>query len=89
MKGENMQEIKTVDWLFYRQLGENIRKIRNHRNMTLKELSQATGYSRGLIDHWELGKNKIKPKQLEKLCQALDVTNNLKVEVKLGFLLDD
>lgn len=84
-----MQEIKTVDWLFYRQLGENIRKIRNHRNMTLKELSQATGYSRELIDHWELGKNKIKPKQLEKLCQALDVTNNLKVEVKLGFLLDD
>ena len=84
-----MQEIKTVDWLFYRQLGENIRKIRNHRNMTLKELSQATGYSRGLIDHWELGKNKIKPKQLEKLWQSLDVTNNLNVEVKLGFLLDD
>lgn len=84
-----MQEIKTIDWLFYRQLGEKIRIIRNHRNMTLKEISQATGYSRTLIDHWELGKNKIKPIQLEKLCQALNVTNNLKVEVKLGFLLED
>lgn len=84
-----MQEIKTIDWLFYRQLGEKIRRIRTHRNMTLKEISQATGYSRALIDHWELGKNKIKPIQLEKLCQALNVTNNLKVEVKLGFLLED
>ena len=84
-----MQEIRTIDRYFYRQRGEEIRKIRNHRNMTLKEVSQETGYSRALIDCWELGRCKINPKQLEKLCQALDVTNNLKVEVRLGFLLDE
>lgn len=84
-----MQEIRTVDRLFYRQLGNEIRRIRNHRDITLKELSQETGYSKELIDHWELGKNKMKPNQLENLCKALNVTNNLKIEVKLGFLLND
>ncbi len=83
-----MQTIKTIDTLFYKELGKKLRIIREKRNMTLKELSQLTGYSRPLIDHWELGLNKIKPKQLEKLCEALDVTNNLQVEVKLGFLLE-
>ena len=83
-----MQTIKTIDALFYKELGKKLRIIREKRNMTLKELSQLTGYSRPLIDHWELGLNKIKPKQLEKLCEALDVANNLQVEVKLGFLLE-
>ena len=84
-----MQTIKTVDSLFYRELGKKLRKIREHRGMTLKEVSQQTGYSRPLIDHWELGVNKIKPKQLERLCEALNITNNLSIDVKLGFLLDD
>ncbi len=84
-----MQQIKTVDKIFYRELGNTLRKIREHRNMTLKEVSQRTGYSRPLIDHWELGCNKIKPKQLENLCNVYDISNNLSVHVKLGFLLDD
>ena len=84
-----MQTIKTVDERFYQELGNQIRAIRTHRDMTQLELSQATGYSRPLIDHWELGRNKIKPHQLEKICEALNITNNLKVEVKLGFLLEE
>lgn len=84
-----MQTIKTIDSKFYHELGNKIRQIREHRDMTLLELSKATGYSRTLIDHWELGLNKIKPKQLENICKALDITNNLSVSVKLGFLLDD
>ena len=84
-----MQTIRTVDSLFYKQLGEQLRKIRRNRCMTLEELSQETGFSRPLIDHWELGVNKIKPKELEKICKALDITNNLSVSVKIGFLIDD
>lgn len=80
-----MQTIKTIDKAFYRELGQEIRRMRRHREMTLKELSQKTGYSRTLIDYWELGISKIKPIQLEKICEALNVTNNLKIEVKLGF----
>lgn len=84
-----MQTIKTVDRLFYRELGNTLRRIREHRNMTLKEVSQSTGYSRTLIDHWELGLNKIKDNQLDRLCEVYSVTNNLSVNVKLGFLLND
>lgn len=80
-----MQTIKTIDNKFYRELGIQIRKIRERKSMTLKELSEETGYSRSLIDHWELGLNKIKPQQFERLCEALEVTNNLKIEVKIGF----
>lgn len=81
-----MQTIKTIDSRFYHELGNQIRAIRQHRDMTLLELSQETGYSRTLIDHWELGLNKIKPKQFEKLCEALQVSNNLQIDVKIGFL---
>ena len=88
-KGECMQTIRTVDSLFYQELGKKLRRIREHRQMTLKEVSQHTGYSRPIIDHWELGLNKIKPKQLDKLCEVYQVSNNLAVNVKLGFLIDD
>lgn len=80
-----MQTLKTIDSLFYRELGNQIRAIRQHREMTLKEVSEATGFSRSLIDHWELGFNKIKPKQFERLCEALQVSSNLKIDVKIGF----
>lgn len=80
-----MQLIKTVDSKFYRELGNEIRNIRQDRRLTLMELSRLTGYSRPLIDRWELGISKIKPNQLESLCNALNITNNMHVEVKLGF----
>lgn len=80
-----MQTIKTIDNLYYRELGKQIRKIRIHRNMTLKEVAQAMGTSRSLIDHWELGLNKITPKKFERLCEVLQVSNNVKIDVKIGF----
>ena len=79
-----MQTIKTVDYGFYQELGRQIRHIREERRMTLSEVSKLTGYSRPLIDRWELGLSKIKMRQLENLCEALQVTNNLFVSVKLG-----
>ena len=79
-----MQSIKTVDSVFYRQLGDEIRKKRYEKGLTLRDVAKRTGYSRTTIDHWELGFNKIKPNQLEKLCEVLEITNLLTVEVKLG-----
>lgn len=80
-----MQKILTIDKLFYQELGKKLREIRHRREMTLQELSQATGYSRTLIDHWELGFNKIKPRQFERLCEALQISLNLKIDVKIGY----
>ena len=53
--------------------------------MTLKDVSRLTGYSRPMIDRWELGVSKMKKSQLERLCDVLQVTNNLSVDVRLGF----
>ena len=41
-----MAYVKTIDRKFYRELGKQLRKIREHREMTLKELSEETGLSR-------------------------------------------
>lgn len=79
-----MQNIKTIDSLFYKQVGEKIRKIREHRGITLKELAQETGYSRVLIDYWELGYSKIKPHQFDRICKALKVPNKITLEIKIG-----
>lgn len=81
-----MQTIKTIDSLFYRELGKKLRHAREYRNITLKELSKKTGYSRALHDHWELGFNKIRPEQLERTCKALQIPNNLKVDIELKIL---
>lgn len=79
-----MQNIRTIDSLFYEELGKKIRQIREFRNITIKELAQKVGYSRPLVDHWELGRNKIKPKQFAKICKVLNVSNKISIEVKVG-----
>ena len=56
--------------------------------MTLEEVAKEIGISRPLLDHWELGFNKVRPKQLDRWCKALNISNNLKVEVSIGFLGD-
>lgn len=84
-----MQTVKTIDNYFYREIGKELRNIRQHRGMTLQEVAQKTGFSRSLIDHWELGFNKINPKKFERLCDALQVSSNLKIEVKIGFWRDE
>lgn len=83
-----MQQIKTIDRVFYRELGKKLRMIREKRNLTLKEVAHEMGYARSLIDLWELGVCKIKPFQLDKLCDVYNISNNLSVNVKIGFLLE-
>jgi len=79
-----MQIIKTIDSYFYKALGTQIRNIRQEKNITLTEVASKTGYSRPLIDRWELGLAKIKPCQFEILCDVLDVSKLIKVDVKIG-----
>lgn len=83
-----MAYVKTIDRKFYREVGNELRRIRTHRDMTLRELSQATGISRSQLDHYELGLNKLKDTTLQKICNALEVSSNMKIDVKIGFLED-
>ena len=77
--------LKTVDEKFYRQLGNELGNIRRSRGMSLREVAKKTGYSRTLIDQWELGQRKIKKEQYELLCSVLDVSSSLKIEITVGF----
>lgn len=80
-----MQTIKTIDENYYRALGSELRKIRESRSMTLKQLSKLTGISRTQLDHYELGLSKIKKTNWVRICEALQVSESLKVEVTIGF----
>ncbi|MBE6139335.1 MAG: helix-turn-helix domain-containing protein [Firmicutes bacterium] len=79
-----MQVIKTIDSYFYKELGLQLRNIRQEQRLTLNEISKKTGYSRPLIDRWELGITKIKPSQFERICNVLSIPTMLKVDVQIG-----
>lgn len=81
--GLSVQTLKKIDAKFYKALGQRLREVRHHRGVDLKELSQLTGFSRSLLDHWELGYNKITQKQYETLCKALNITTEMDIDVRL------
>ena len=82
-----MQSIVTVDSEFYQLLGLEIRKARQERRITLKELSSLTGFSRPLLDRWELGISKIKKQQYEVLCKALNINPKINIHVSIEVFL--
>lgn len=76
-------EIKTIDKHFYKQLGMQLRKIRQEKELSLKDMRDKTGFSKTLIDFWELGQTRIKPDQYKILCDALGIESDFEVEVRL------
>lgn len=54
-------------------VGENIRRIRKDRGLTLKELGELVGVSEAYIRAYESGRRNPKPSSLEALANALGV----------------
>lgn len=54
-------------------IGENIRRIRKERGLTLKQLGEAVGVSEAYIRAYESGRRNPKQKSLEALASALHV----------------
>lgn len=54
-------------------VGENIRRIRQERNLTQKQLGELVGASEAYIRAYESGRRNPKPSSLEKLAEALAV----------------
>lgn len=80
---KKLPNIKTIDSVFYKELGSVLRKCRGEKDMTLKELSKEVGIPSTTLDYYELGLVKIKQENLDLICKALEINNGLKVEVKL------
>ncbi len=75
-------EIRTIDNIFYKAIGEVIRVKRIKLGMTLKDLSKLVGISRTTLDYYELGSVKMKPENLNLICEALQIDPNIEVEIK-------
>ena len=55
-------------------VGENIRKILKKKNLTQKDLAEATGIARQQIQRYCTGKNLPNPKRLKEIADALEVS---------------
>lgn len=74
-----------TDRILYKALGDQLRNRRAELGYSIRELSRMTGFSRTLIDNWELGLARIKDTQLDILCDFLQITPNIEAKVKIGF----
>lgn len=78
-----LPSIKTIDSVFYKEIGNELRNRRGEIHMTLKELSKEVGISSTTLDYYELGLLKITPENLKIICKALGINNNFNVYVEL------
>lgn len=57
-----------------KQMGERIFKRRKNLKLTQEQLAERIGVSTQMISNLELGKKAIRPENLIKICDALDVS---------------
>lgn len=77
-------EISTIDKEFYRELGKKITDIRHKRGYSIRYVAELTGLSRATVDHYELGKSKIKPETFKKICQVLNIKPKIEIDIQIG-----
>ncbi len=58
-------------------IGENIRRIRQERNLTQRQLGEMVGASEAYIRAYESGRRNPKPSSLEKIANALSVNTEV------------
>lgn len=59
------------------KLNQNIKKFREFRKITQKELADMLGKSKNVISNWECGANNPDLEIIEKMCGIFDVTPNM------------
>lgn len=62
------------DNLLLKQMGERIYNKRKAMKMTQEELAEKIGVSTQMISNLECGKKAIRPENLIKICQALEIS---------------
>ena len=74
-------KIKTMDALFYDELGLLIRNARKKQKISLLKLSKMTGISRNQLEGYELGWSRIKEDKWNLLCKVLGINPKIKVNI--------
>ena len=70
-------------------VGDNIRNILKKKNLTQKDLAEATGIARQQIQRYCTGKNLPNPKRLKEIADALEVSIMDLYEVKGTEMTED
>lgn len=65
------------------ELGSRIRKFREARNLSQKELAQMIGVSNSRVSNWEQGINRPDADIIVSLCHALTVSPSELLDVRL------
>lgn len=71
------------------KLGITLKKLRESRNLTVKELAHKIGAGNGTIGNIERGANKTRTTTLEKISKALELNKNERDELFAALLPDD
>lgn len=79
-----MCEIKTIDALFYKKLGNELFKARKKNNLIQEQVAKKIGVTRQTIDYYELGKVKIKQERLKELCSIYGIKEKIDIKLKIG-----
>ncbi len=79
-----MSNLKKIDSIFYKKLGEFISFERRKRGYSLRYLAELTGISRTTLDGYELGTKRIDNIRWSKLCEALQISENIHIKLTLG-----
>lgn len=66
------------------EIGARIRKYRDDRGISQKELAEKIGISSGRISNWEQGINRPNADIIAMICKALDVSASELLDVRLS-----
>lgn len=78
-----MSNLKKLDSVFYKKLGEILYFERRKRGYSLRYLAELTGISRTTLDGYELGTKSIDNIRCSKLCEALQISENIHIKLEL------
>lgn len=71
------------------ELGITLKKLRESKNLTIKELAKKAGISNGTVGDIETGRNKSSIKTIEKLSKALELNENERELLFASFMPKD
>ncbi len=74
----------TIDSKFYRKLGDMLNEERRKRGYSLRYVAELTGISRTTIDKYEMGEARIDNVRWKKLCEALQIPEQVHIKIAFG-----
>lgn len=78
-----MSNLKKLDSVSYKKLGEILYFERRKRGYSLRYLAELTDISRTTLDGYELGTKRIDNIRWSKLCEALQISENIHIKLEL------